>query len=158
MMIRRPIVVLALLGAALVSPGLAQSDQGSRSLAGIGFGLKGGFGTSPDQVVLGAQYSLGKRISVFRLVPNLEIGFGDAATTADFSLDFLARAQVEGSSLAFFAGGAPTLGLANDKVNVGVSLVGGVQLPILERHATNVEARFGVGDIPDFRALFTIIF
>ena len=34
----------------------------------------------------------------------------------------------------------------------------GVQLPILERNATNIEARFGIGDIPDFRALFTIIF
>jgi hypothetical protein len=158
MMIRRSVVLMALVGAVLVPPALAQSDQGSPSLAGIGFGLKGGFGTSPDQVVLGAQYSLGKRVSVFRLVPNFDVGFGDAATTADFNLDFLARAQVEGSSLAFYAGGAPTLGLANDKVNLGITLVVGVQLPILERNATNIEARFGIGDIPDFRALFTIIF
>ena len=158
MMIRRSVVLMALVGAVLVPPALAQSDPSSPSLAGIGFGLKGGFGISPDQVVLGAQYSLGKRVSVFRLVPNFDIGFGDAATTADFNLDFLARAQVEGSSLAFYAGGAPTLGLANDKVNLGITLVVGVQLPILERNATNIEARFGIGDIPDFRALFTIIF
>jgi hypothetical protein len=150
--------MVALMGLFLVAPAQAQSEEGNRSLSGLGFGVKGGFGISPDQAVIGAQYSLGQRVSVFRLVPNFDIGFGDNQTVVTFNFDFLARLQVEGSSVAFYGGGAPTLALADGTAGFGVTLVVGTQLPILKSNATNLEARIGLGKIPEFRALFTIIF
>ena len=157
MNLRRSLVAVALLGLIHTTSVLAQSDEGTRSLSGLGFGLKGGFGISPDQGVIGAQYSLGQRVSIFRLVPNFDIGFGDNLTTVTFNFDFLARLQVEGSSVAFYGGGAPTLALANSKGYFGATLVVGAQLPILKSNGTNIEVRFGIGDIPEFRALLTII-
>lgn len=158
MTFRGPFLMGALLGLFLVAPAQAQSEEGSRSLSGLGFGLKGGFGISPDQAVIGAQYSLGQRVSVFRLVPNFDIGFGDNLTVVTFNFDFLARLQVEGSSVAIYGGAAPTLALADGDADLGATLVVGTQLPILRSNATNIEVRFGLGNIPEFRALFTVIF
>jgi hypothetical protein len=39
----------------------------------------------------------------------------------------------------------------------GVSLVAGIELPIIPLYATNLEARLGIGGIPDFRLLFVIV-
>jgi hypothetical protein len=131
--------------------------------SGLGFGVRGGFGLDPDQFVVGAQFSLGKTLQIFRVVPSVDVGFGDNVTTIDFNGDFLVRLIVEDTSFGFYGGGGPTVAYVDvdggdSQWELGLSLVVGVQTPIIPRRATNIEARFGVGDIPDFRLLLAIIF
>jgi hypothetical protein len=137
---------------------LAQDGQ---TPSGLGFGLRGGFGLDPDQFVVGAQFSLGKAFAITRVVPSVDVGFGDNVTTIDFNADFLLRLIVENTSFGLYGGGGPTLAFLdfkNDsKWKLGLSVVVGAQLPIIKKHATNIEARFGIGDIPDFRLLLALI-
>lgn len=126
------------------------------------FGLRGGLGLSPDQVVLGAQAELGTW-TIARVVPSVDIGLGDNVTTIDFNADFLLRVTVPDASLTLYGGGGPTVAFidhdnGNSNWNVGVSAVVGGRLPVGGKHAVNLEARFGIGDIPDFRLIAAIIF
>jgi len=105
--------------------------------------------------VIGGQYSLGKTLGIFRVVPAIHVGFGDI-TSVDFNVDFLARLVTKDSGFGFYGGAAPTF-IAGDESydEFGITLIGGVQVPIVKNKATNIEARFGLGNLPDFRILFT---
>lgn len=126
------------------------------------FGARLGLGLNPDQFVIGAQFAIGKKAGVARIVPSVDLGFGDNVTTFDFNADFLFRLKVENTGFSFFGGGGPTLGFVDYKGgsdwNFGLSLVGGVELPLIAGHPATLEARFGIGDIPDFRLLLAIMF
>ncbi|MFQ5691035.1 MAG: hypothetical protein ACE5HQ_12275 [Gemmatimonadota bacterium] len=142
------------------SPAAAQQSRNGGE-SGLGFGLRGGLGIDPDQFVLGAQVSLGKAFQITRFVPSVDVAVGDVTTTS-FNGDFLLRFVLEDASFGIYAGGGPTLvnfNHENDNTwELGLSAVAGTQLPLIPGYATNLEARFGVGDIPDFRLLFAIIF
>lgn len=157
----RPALAGSLLAVALAAPIAAQEAE-APARTGLGFGVKAGFGIEPTQFVIGAQYSLGKSLGIVRVVPNTDIGFGDGITTWDLSVDFLLRLIVADNGFGFYGGAAPTMGIVSggnhDDTNFGFSLVVGTQLPLMKAHATNLEARFGTGDIPDFRLLLTLIF
>ena len=147
----------ALLVALATTPALAQqSEPAAPAASSLGFGLKAGLGLNPYQFVIGAQYSLGKSLGIFRLVPNIHVGFGDV-TTVDFNVDFLARLVTKDSGFGFYGGAAPTFVTGDGYSEFGITLVGGVQVPIVKNKATNIEARFGLGDIPDFRLLLSLI-
>ena len=45
-----------------------------------GFGLRGGYTIEPDQFHIGGHYDVGQIFEPMRLVPNIEIGFGDDYT------------------------------------------------------------------------------
>lgn len=126
------------------------------------FAARVGMGLNPDQFVIGAQFAIGKKAGVARIVPSVDLGFGDNVTTIDFNADFLFRLKVEDTGFGFFGGGGPTLGFADYKGgsdwNLGLSLVGGAELPLIAGHPSTLEARFGIGDIPDFRLLLAIMF
>ncbi len=152
---------LALSAALAVAPAMAQqpkptSEPAAPAASSLGFGIKGGLGLNPDQFVLGLQYSLGKAVGIFRVVPAIHVGFGDL-TTVDFNVDFLARLVTKDSGFGFYGGAAPTFITGDGLSEFGVTLIGGVQVPIVKNHATNIEGRFGLGDIPDFRLLLTLI-
>lgn len=152
-----PTVLALAIMLAAGSSALAQEEP-----SGLGFGLRAGMGLDPDQFVVGAQFSLGKSLKIFRVVPSVDAGFGNSLTTIDFNADFLARLLVEGTSIGFYGGGGPTLAFIDrsgggSRWEFGLSLVAGIQVPIISKKATNLEARFGIGDIPDFRLLFAII-
>lgn len=151
-LIRRTLCGLSLL--ALLSSTVALAQE-TASPNGLGFGLKVGFGTGPGQAVVGAQYSLGKGLGIFRMIPNVHVGIGDD-TTVDVNLDFLARFILEDSNFGFYGGAAPSL-VFGDNTHFGGNLVVGAQLPIIKNKATNLEARFGLGKTPDFRLLLTFV-
>ena len=151
------LLLAALSASSLAAQATAQSAGEPGGHSGLGFGLKAGVGFSPTQFVVGAQYSLGKGLGIFRIVPNAHLGFGDA-TTFDFNLDFLARVIAKDAGFGFYAGAAPSFVTWDGGSGFGVTLVAGTQLPILKGHATNLEARFGTGDVPDFRILAAIVF
>ncbi len=148
----------ALLAALATTPALAQTaEPAAPGASSLGFGVKAGFGVDPGQFVIGAQYSLGKSLGIFRLVPNAHLGFGDV-TTFDVNLDFLLRLIAKDSGFGFYGGAAPTFITGEGDSEVGVTLVGGVQVPLIKGKATNIEGRFGITDhIPDFRILLSLI-
>jgi hypothetical protein len=129
--------------------------------SGLGWGLRGGLGLSPDQVVLGAQYSLGKKFEVVRVVPSVDLGFGDNVTTLDINGDLLFRITLPDVNLGFYGGGGPTLAFwdydGGSDWKLGLSLVLGTQVRIFENNATNLEVRIGVGDVPDWRFILAFI-
>jgi len=155
----RVLASTALLVAMATAPAFAQqpqSEPASPGASSLGFGIKAGLGLNPDQFVVGAQYSLGKALGIFRVVPAIHVGFGDI-TTVDFNVDFLARLITKDSGFGFYAGAAPTLITGDGDDEFGVTLIGGVQVPLIKNKATNIEARFGLADLPDFRILLSLI-
>lgn len=156
----RVLASTAFLVALATSPALAQqptAEPAAPATSSLGFGIKGGLGLNPDQFVLGAQYSLGKALGIFRVVPAVHVGFGDV-TTIDFNVDFLARLITKDSGFGFYAGAAPTFITGDGFDEFGITLIGGLQVPIMKSRATNIEGRFGLGDLPDFRLLLTVFF
>ena len=154
-MIRRTLLSLALLITLSATAALAQAPE-SQSRSGLGFGVKAGFGINPEQFVIGGQVSLGKSLGIFRVVPNAHLGLG-SPTTFDVNVDFLARFIAQDSGFGFYAGAAPSL-VFGDNTNFGGNLIAGLQLPLIPNKATNLEARFGLGKVPDFRLLLTLVF
>ena len=152
----------ALLLALAAAPALAQDTTKAKTAAAapqpsLGFGLKAGVGFDPGQFVIGAEYAWGKELSIFRLVPNVHVGFGDF-TTFDLNVDFLARLVAKDNGFAFYGGAAPTLAFGQDSYSeFGLTLVVGAQMPLLKTNATNIEARFGIGNLPNLRILLTLL-
>lgn len=130
-------------------------DSGAEAQSGLGFGLKAGIGFNPTQALIGAQVSLGKSLGIFRLVPNGHVGFGDH-TTGDVSVDFLLRLISQDANFGIYAGAAPTL-VFSDDTDFGATAVAGLQVPLIPNRATNLEGRIGIGRVPDFRLLLTLI-
>ena len=146
-------VVLALAVVTISASGVAAQAQ---------FGLRGGFGLKPDQFVVGGQVEAGK-LAFARIVPSVDVGFGDNVTTIAFNGDFLLRVEIPDASLELYGGGGPTVLYADvsngpSDWNLGLTLVVGGRLPVGGRHAVNLEGRLGIGDAPDFRLIAAIIF
>ncbi len=146
-------VVLALALVAISASGVAAQAQ---------FGLRGGFGLKPDQFVVGGQVEVGK-LAFARIVPSVDVGFGDNVTTIAFNGDFLLRVSIPDASIELYGGGGPTVLYADvsngpSDWNLGLTLVVGGRLPVGGRHAVNLEGRLGIGDVPDFRLIAAIIF
>ncbi len=146
-------VVLALAVVTISASGVAAQAQ---------FGLRGGFGLKPDQFVVGGQVEVGK-LAFARIVPSVDVGFGDNVTTIAFNGDFLLRVEIPDASLELYGGGGPTVLYADvsngpSDWNLGLTLVVGGRLPVGGRHAVNLEGRLGIGDVPDFRLIAAIIF
>ena len=142
---------------------LAAPARAQQSEEGLGFGARTGFGLEPDQFVIGAQVGIGKTISVARIVPSVDVGFGNSVTTVAFNADLIFRLRVEDTRFAFYGGGGPTVALfdaskGGSSWEVGGTAVAGVSVPVFRSVPTNVEARFGIGDIPDFRLLVAFMF
>jgi opacity protein-like surface antigen len=151
------LLVAALSASSLAAQATNQSAAEPKGHSGLGFGLKAGIGFSPTQFVVGAQYSLGKGLGIFRVVPNVHFGFGDV-TSFDFNVDFLARVIAKDAGFGFYLGAAPTYTTADSDSDFGFTVVAGTQVPLIKNHATNIEARFGTSGAPDLRILAAIVF
>jgi hypothetical protein len=133
------------------------------SLAG-GLGLRAGLGIDPDQAVVGLQGQLsGKKLDAFYLAPSLDFGFGDNVTTICGNLDLLLLIRPPDSNGALYAGVGPTIAVwdfdnHDSDTKIGLSLLGGARFGMGKKNVYNAEVRFGVGDIPDIRVLFGIMF
>ena len=54
-----------------------------------GFGLRGGYTLSPDQFHIGGHYDVGIIFEPMRLVPNVEVGFGNNFTFWNLNADLI---------------------------------------------------------------------
>ena len=115
-----------------------------------GFGVRGGYTIDPDQFHVGAHYNVGQIFKPIRLVPNVEIGFGDNFTLWALNADFI----WDISDSAFSLGGEVGLNIS-DHDNGSNSDLG---LSILGDWAFSpkwfLEAKLGLVDSPDVK--FTV--
>ena len=139
----------------------SRSDGGEKTTGTIG--LRGGFSLEPDQLVVGGQVSLGQKLGIARIVPSVDVGFGSSVTTIAFNGDAQFRLNVEGSTFGLYLGAGPTLIYAdpeggNSSWKLGLTLLAGARMPFKRLPPTSFEARFGIGDVPDFKGVFVLEF
>lgn len=126
------------------------------------FGARAGFGSNPDQFVGGLQAVFGRYLKVFRFAPSFDLGFGDDMTTYTANGDFRFSVSPPGAGTSFYIATGPTVThfdyTSGNDTEVGLSVVGGLMLPLGRSNRYNVEFRAGIGDIPDYRLLLGIFF
>jgi len=128
---------------------------------GIGvrrFGVRGGLTVDPDQVHLGLHVNAGQFAPKVRFQPSFEVGFGSDRVVGTFNVDALytfdPRPWVPylGGGLAVslkYRDSARGDGDGDFAVGAGLNLVGGFEWGEAGKYL--LEARVGVGDIPDFK-------
>ncbi len=128
------------------------------------FGVRGGFASTPDQLVIGGQAELGRALQTARFAPSVDVGLGSDLTAWTFNADFRWYLfNLPESGIKFYGAAGPTLLLASagkggSDSNLGLSLVAGMRIPMKGGRRYNLEARFGIGDIPDFKLMLGILF
>jgi hypothetical protein len=121
-------------------------------------GARTGFSVTPDQFTIGIQSQLGA-FSIGRFAPSVDFGFGNDITVTTFNFDLQASLLgFPGSSTSLYGGAGPTISLLSpdgrgSDTEIGLSLVAGLKIPFSPVNYYNLEARFGIGDIPDFKLL-----
>lgn len=141
----------------------AQGVQAQKSDPGKGFGLRAGYGTNPDQFVIGAQAVLGRTLGFMRFAPSVDAGFGDNMTTYLVNADFrLLSFSPPGSPAGLYGGAGASLAYLDAKGNgsdteIGLNVVAGLTFPMGRKNEYNLEVRFGFADMPDLRVLFGIM-
>ncbi|MFZ5980867.1 MAG: hypothetical protein ACOYVF_09580 [Candidatus Zixiibacteriota bacterium] len=153
---KKCVLVVAVLTLVMLSVSSATAGK-------IGFGVRGGYSSNPDQVVFGAQAMFGKFMKVARFVPSFDFGTGDNITTYTFNGDFRLTMKIPNSSLSLYGAAGPTViywdaDKGGTDTEIGATLTGGVAFPMGGKGQYNLEARFGIGDVPDFKIMFGIMF
>lgn len=161
MSLNKNIAILAVVSICIFSNSMAHAKPVN---TGHAFGFRAGLGQDPDQFVVGAFAVMGKLGPRARVVPSVDIGFGDNKTVTNLNLDlrwYLISLPESGVKLYGSAG--PTLALISankggNNTEFGVTLTAGARIPMRGGKRYNVEARFGFGDIPDFRVMIGVLF
>ncbi|GAB4317871.1 MAG: hypothetical protein Kow0074_06730 [Candidatus Zixiibacteriota bacterium] len=136
----------------------------SSPAAAIGFGPRGGYSFDPDQLVLGLQAELFPVMVVFDFVPSIDIGFGDDLTVTTINGDLQYNfPSLPSTNVSIFVLGGPTIARINpdngqSNTEVGLSLGGGLRVPLTGPASYYGEVRFGFGDVPDLKAMVGIVF
>jgi hypothetical protein len=132
---------------------------------GNGFVLRAGAGINPDQFVVGAQTILGHifRSPFPRFAPSADIGFGDEVTMTTINPDFRLMAPLPRSNAFMYIQAGPTIAIADPKygdgdTKIGLTLSGGLNIPMGEGSYYSLEGRVGIGDVPDVRILLGLQF
>ena len=152
--------VLLVAGLSLVpAPAQAQSDLGLKHV-----GLRGGLTVDPDQGHIGMHFDAGTFAPKVRFQPSVEVGFGSDRVVGMFNID--AFYAFEPGGWAPYLGGGLGIGvISRDRgrdddsdvnVEAGVNLVGGFEWG--ETYKYLLEARLGIGDIPDFKLTIGVNF
>ena len=161
MTLNKRIAILAAVAICIISTSVTHAKPAN---SGHAFGLRAGLGQDPDQFVVGAFAVMGKLGPRARVVPSVDIGFGDNKTVTTFNLDLRwYLISLPESGVKFYGSAGPTLALVSankggNNSEIGLTLTAGARIPMRGAKRYNLEARFGFGDIPDFRVMFGILF
>lgn len=128
-------------------------------------GPRVGIGLDPDQFVIGGQAVSGYLFKPVRFAPSADAGVGDDMLTITLNPDFRISIPIEqeGSAGSFYVSAGPTIALYfhdehDNNSEIGLSLNGGAWLDLNSPYRYNIEGRIGLGDIPDIRVLFGVLF
>ena len=128
------------------------------------FGVRAGFSSSPDQLVLGGQLSVGEVAPNLSFDPNVELGFGDNATIISFNLDMHYHFDISSSTWKPYMGGGAGIhhiqfdlppGFVDESVTkVAGSFILGAGVPTRSGSRFFTELKVGLGDwASDFKML-----
>jgi hypothetical protein len=149
-MIRWTTVLAAL--ACLVLPTAAASAQDEAR-----FGIRAGFSINPDQLFFGGHVALPPIAERVEFMPSAEIGFGDDLTSFAVNGDFKYRFKTD-SNYAPYAGAGATANWFDGNGDFGINLLGGISLGSYESKPVFLEAKIGLGDVPDAKFLIGVTF
>lgn len=145
----------------------SSGNKSSGSFYMLGVGPHVGLSIDPDQFIVGGHVDFGGFHDDMFVSPLFEVGFGDDITTlnfefdgfyvfetADFPADVMAGA---GLSIANYSIDLPA-GAEGDDSNteVGLFLIGALGLEGPGNLEYRVEAKLGVGDVPDFKIILGV--
>ncbi len=144
----------------LVCVGLATAQSVS-SRHGVGPYM--GFGSDPDQLIMGGQGVFGLAGSPVHFSPGLDFGFGDDLNVVTVNFDVTYDFVPSSSRVAFYVGAGPTVAFySSDRFDndseMGLSLVTGAKFPTGAGNSFNLGIRAGMGDIPDIKMTAAYIF
>ncbi len=120
------------------------------------YGIRGGLTLDPDQFHVGGHMDLGPVISDMRIVPNIEIGFGNDMTVVAFNGDLIYDFGDSPWSLGGEVGINMVDHSKSDSSNTdfGLSVLGDYRLGLSSGKTLLLEAKLGLIDSPDFK--FTV--
>lgn len=149
-MIRKSTLALLLVGAiAMPVPEVSARDR---------LGLHAGFSTGPDQFVAGGQAEFGPAVGTAFFAPSLDLGFGGNSTVTVINGDLRwYLLPLPETGIRFYGQAGPALVVSPD-TELGFSLVAGADIPMKNRKRYHLEARFGFGDVPDFKIVLGVLF
>jgi hypothetical protein len=151
-MVQRLLVIVSLLG--LTSWTASANAAGERD----GIGVRGGIAQDPGQLVIGGQLEVGPVMGPALFVPSLDLQFADGPTLLTVNTDLRwYLLPLPDTGIYFYGAGGPGMTLAEGDVGLGVSLAAGAHIPMRAGRRYNVEARFGFGDVPDFKFLMAVV-
>ena len=154
----RKCFLFAAVVAALTAPAAVHAQSVS-----TGIGPRIGLSIDPDQIVFGGQLVIGEIAPDVTFNPNLEFGFGDDITVIALNLDGQYHFRIEGSSWRPYLGFGMGINFIEfdrpapfddvSETEVGANLIAGAGVPTSSGNRFFAEARFGIGDIPDFKLM-----
>ena len=155
-MLRRTLVMVVL-AAALPAAGFAATAVATS------VGPRVGFSVDPNQMVLGGHLMIGGVAPDVTFDPNLELGFGDNRNVTAVNFDLHYHFDIQNSSWRPYVGagvGANFIELDSpgpfkdaSSTEVGGNIIFGAGVPTRAGSHFFTEARFGLGDIPNFKVM-----
>jgi len=130
--------------------------------SGMQIGLRGGLSLSPDQIHFGAHTDLGQLVGPMRVVPNVEIGFGDNLTMICINGDLLYDFPETPFSIGGEVGinymkydfgdlGAFSSVVDDTSTDIGFSVLGNYNLVLNNGKTLLLEAKLGLANSADFK-------
>jgi hypothetical protein len=126
-------------------------------------GLRGGFSSGPDQVVVGAHFQPPPVAKQLYIVPSGEVGFGDDAFTIAVNGDLEYQFTSSGNVRPYAGGGLSLYYIDVDQggsdSNLGVSALGGLLFDRSKGWPIFLEAKLGLSnEVPDFKLVAGLMF
>ena len=135
---------------------LAMMTSATGSLGANALGPRIGI-VGSDEVFLGVQGEFGPAIGPATIVPSIDFGIGDGpATTANLDLRFYLIPLPE-TGIRFYGAAGPSI-VFRDGSDLGLSLTLGLHIPMKKQRRYNLEYRWGIGDLPDHKIGFAVMF
>ena len=126
-------------------------------------GIRAGATLDPDQFHLGVHIKTLEIAPHFRGQPNVELGFGSGFTVLSFNPELIYSFEID-NPVQPYAGWGVGFSIADNRnVNkssfqVGINVLGGIEIPVSKRRSLLSEVKFGLGDIPDVKLTFGMTF
>lgn len=157
----KKMVVLLIALSLVATVAMAEGETSDSSTGAIG--LRAGLSLSPDQFHFGAHTNLGQIVGPMRLVPNIEIGFGDDMTmiclNGDLVYDFPDTPFSVGGELGInyvkydFGDfeSIPGFEVDDTSTDLGLSVLANYNLVMGSGKTLLLEAKLGLSNSADFK-------